>query len=298
MNAVELAMTGATGVADVASNIWSAENAREQMRFQERMYKNAYRYKFNDIKKAGYNPILALDTTPGQTPAGASYRSTDIGRGVPGMVASAINLQKQGAEIKLLESQANVNNSEAAKNASKEQLNYQEIQNRVDDLLTNRTGRRLTRFKALTEEQKRQTEIEKQRLMRQQQLSEEDARLTGVMSRYVAAENIKLLGPKIAKLVTEIQLMKKQKVSEDELANLRSAETILRDMDIRLKNPELEYTEALGIAKPAVEQIMGLIGHILPVAAIIYGTSKFGATKNYSPKTTGKKLKMGFQPNK
>lgn len=281
-----------SGLKDSSNNIYNAYQAQKQQDFQERMYKNAYRYKFEDIKKAGYNPIMALDAPPGAAPSGAAFPS----HGSKGheMLGSAIMAQRQGAEIKVLESQANLNNASAAERQSKEQLNYQEVQNRVDDLITAYEGRSLSHEKRLTQQELRQTEQEKRKLMQQQGLSEEDARLTGAIKRYVMLEEVQLIKPRIAELVTHIQLMKKQMISEEEKANLSSAEAILRDMDARLRNPEMELREKMGIVYPAIEKTMGLIGQLAPAAAILYGVSRFGGKSLYSPNTKPRKMRMGF----
>ena len=83
--------------------------AQRQMDFQERMFKNRYRYTMADMRAAGLNPILAYQQGGGSPPSGASYTPQNVyagvgeaaGHGVSSSMA-AIRLKK---ELKLMDEQ-------------------------------------------------------------------------------------------------------------------------------------------------------------------------------------------------
>lgn len=56
-----------------SANQATAESAREQMAFQERMSNTGYQRAVDDMKKAGLNPMLAYSQGPASTPSGSSY---------------------------------------------------------------------------------------------------------------------------------------------------------------------------------------------------------------------------------
>lgn len=73
--------------AQIGSNIWggmqaesgaSAANSlnyqmfKENMEFQERMYKNRHTYEVEDLRRAGLNPVLSANTA-GAVPGGSGY---------------------------------------------------------------------------------------------------------------------------------------------------------------------------------------------------------------------------------
>lgn len=101
---------------------------RMQQRFTERMSNTAFQRATADLDKAGLNRILALGS-PATTPTGGSAGpSASLGN----LGSSAVQRARIGAEIKLLERQADerwyqarLNENQAAESASRTELNNQ-----------------------------------------------------------------------------------------------------------------------------------------------------------------------------
>ena len=81
------------------------------MAFQERMSGTAYQRAMDDMRKAGLNPMLAFDKGGASTPSGAmasltAPRKGDIGAG---LFNTAKTIATEGASMKQMESQTNLN---------------------------------------------------------------------------------------------------------------------------------------------------------------------------------------------
>lgn len=57
----------------------NAEQAQLNRDFQERMARNSYQYAMEDMKKAGINPILALQHGGAATPQGSTASNNNVG---------------------------------------------------------------------------------------------------------------------------------------------------------------------------------------------------------------------------
>lgn len=96
----------AEGMQDHAQN-FSAQQAANQMAFQERMYKSRYQMQVDDLKAAGLNPMLGYSQGPGAAPAGAMGGGG--AQGAPGRVpygntfATAVQAARAIAETKTIE---------------------------------------------------------------------------------------------------------------------------------------------------------------------------------------------------
>ena len=77
----------------------SAEMAREQMRFQERMSSTAYQRAAKDLEKAGLNRIIALGS-PASSPGGAMGTAQNIGAAGVAGVSSALQSAQTMAQVR------------------------------------------------------------------------------------------------------------------------------------------------------------------------------------------------------
>ena len=103
-------LIGAKGQRD--ANKASAASVREQMAFQERMYKNRYNYQMQDMRKSGLNPLYSAVQSPGTAPSGAAYTAQNemapLGEGVSSAAGAFANYQQVRAQTKLTKKQAEV----------------------------------------------------------------------------------------------------------------------------------------------------------------------------------------------
>lgn len=113
------------GLAGLGGSVWSTQqniaSAREQMDFQERMYKNRHTYEVADLKRAGLNPILSATSGGGSSPSGASATNSDNPgeagvRGFSAMNQAKVNREQLAIQRDVADSQIALNSAAAAKN--------------------------------------------------------------------------------------------------------------------------------------------------------------------------------------
>lgn len=61
------------------ANAFNAEEAQKQRDFEERMSSTAYQRAFEDMKKAGINPIMMYSNGAASTPTGSAASASSIG---------------------------------------------------------------------------------------------------------------------------------------------------------------------------------------------------------------------------
>lgn len=97
----------------LATNASNAAQARNQMRFQERMSGSAHQRGRADLEAAGYNPMLGVGGVGASSPVGAQARMENaVGHGVN----SAMTARMNQAQLKLLEAQVQKEYSQAQLN--------------------------------------------------------------------------------------------------------------------------------------------------------------------------------------
>jgi hypothetical protein len=115
---------GSSGQRD--ANRRTAELAREQMRFQERMSSTAYQRAAKDLDAAGLNRILALGR-PASSPAGAMAQMGNEGAAIQEGLGTGINSAMAATrlrqDIKNLKAQENLTNKQANESITRASLN-------------------------------------------------------------------------------------------------------------------------------------------------------------------------------
>lgn len=82
------------------AGLFSASEARKQRKFQERMFKNRYRYTMSDMQAAGLNPILAAGQGPGSAPGGAMGTMPSASADPGGVYTSAATAKEVRKDLK------------------------------------------------------------------------------------------------------------------------------------------------------------------------------------------------------
>lgn len=94
------ALMGGMAIGQISSAIQTKlalDEARRVRAFQERMYRNRYKYTMGDMERAGLNPILAASVGGGTQPQGAMGKIADIPSAVggPKESLSALRLKQE-----------------------------------------------------------------------------------------------------------------------------------------------------------------------------------------------------------
>jgi len=102
---------------------FSRESQHQQMGFQERMSNTSYQRAMQDMRQAGLNPILALNSGGASSPSGSAPggQGGHVGNEFAGAVASAIDARRAVSELRNLQAQNGLieAQTEAARQAAK-----------------------------------------------------------------------------------------------------------------------------------------------------------------------------------
>lgn len=119
--------TSALG-AQVQNKVAQREAAK-QRDFQEKMYKNRYRYQMEDMRRAGLNPILAYQNAPPGAPSGAQARVSNVGEAAVQGAASGATTGLANLQREVLREQADSARSQAGLNRTTAEKQLYETRN-------------------------------------------------------------------------------------------------------------------------------------------------------------------------
>lgn len=162
-----LLAAGAAGIGEgLISSAFNAWQANKQQNFQERMSNTAHQREVADLRKAGLNPILSARLGGSSSPPGSSAQAAHTN-----VTGNAIQAARTAAEMRVMDSTANQQNSAASlSQAQTKDINLTQ-QNRIDNLIAenlnilSRTG--------LTDTQKKEVLQQIQNLKSQKKLVEQ-----------------------------------------------------------------------------------------------------------------------------
>lgn len=107
--ALSLAGNAASAYGAYRANAQNIDLAREQMAFQERMSNTSYQRATEDMRKAGINPMLAIDKGGASTPAGAAPTMQNVAANLMQNISSAAQVALTLQQMRKVEQDVNIN---------------------------------------------------------------------------------------------------------------------------------------------------------------------------------------------
>lgn len=120
---------------------------REKMAFDERMFKNRYRYTMEDMRRAGLNPILAYKQGGGSPPTAGLYQPGNEYAGAASAagagVSSALAARRADLELDAMAAQIDVAKEQAKNVRTDTEVKGKQVQNVVEDTYMKRANTKL-----------------------------------------------------------------------------------------------------------------------------------------------------------
>lgn len=98
--------------AGIVSGLFGQSSANQSMRFQKEVAQHGVRWRMNDLKAAGLNPIMAAGGAASAS-GGAQAQMPDLGATVNNAKQVKLMANKNQAEVDVLKSQAELNRANA-----------------------------------------------------------------------------------------------------------------------------------------------------------------------------------------
>lgn len=166
-------------------NSASASAARDQMRFQERMFKNRYQYQMADMRAAGLNPMLSYSSSPPAAPAGAMYQPVNVAepaqKGIETAVTSGLAAFRLKSEVQKMEAETKKAQADAVKAEADAGLTRQQTKSEpIRRWLMESQADQASSAADLTDQNRKVRQIEEQTAWKTLEIADKEAIIAGI----------------------------------------------------------------------------------------------------------------------